>query len=306
MNTLDREIESLRPILASATDPLLRRERREVFSIYPELRVIAWAGAVLIATAIGIVIKRHYDVIGPVAVAALVGILALVCYAWAWDHRHRSSLVDDYVLLLGALVVSADVAFIETQFHLLGGAWPRYLLVLAVVHGLVAYVFDSRMVLSFSISALAAWIGVDRQSIERGTYDEIDFAGRAFTCAATLLMWRVLDERYRARTTFRRTLEHFAANVALWGGLALLVDDDMRAVGTLISVALAAFAVFWGVRTRSEPFVLYGFLYAVLAIAIFLVIEAGHEMASLLIFTSLVGAIAGVVAIHVSFRRAAR
>ena len=40
------------------------------------------------------------------------------------------------MLLLGALLLSADLGYIEAQFKLLEHGWPRYLLLLAVDMGL--------------------------------------------------------------------------------------------------------------------------------------------------------------------------
>src|SRR6185295_18258839 len=135
MLSLHPELESLRPLLGeSVTDTLLAHERREVFSLQPELRILAWGGAMLLATAAGIVLKNNLDRIGPLVLALLMGLAAAACYVWVWWRRSRASLADDYVLLLGALLLSGDVAFIETQFHLLGSNWYRHYLLLAVVH----------------------------------------------------------------------------------------------------------------------------------------------------------------------------
>src|SRR6185369_3447295 len=112
MLSYEPELESLRPHLGDrAADVLIARERREVFSIYPELRLASWAGVMLLTTAAGIVLKNNLDRIGPLALAVAMGLAAAACYGWVWWRRSRASLVDDYVLLLGALLLSADVGF---------------------------------------------------------------------------------------------------------------------------------------------------------------------------------------------------
>ena len=157
-----------------------------MFSLHPELRILSWGGAMLLATAAGMVLKNNLDRIGPLALAVLMGIAAATCYAFVWWRRARPSVVHDYVVLLGALLISADVAFIESQFHLLGSAWHRHFLILAIVHGAAAYLFRSRLVLSLSIVAVTAWLGVREKPFRNAT----DYAMRAFACAALLLMWR--------------------------------------------------------------------------------------------------------------------
>ncbi|HEU4886562.1 MAG TPA: DUF2157 domain-containing protein, partial [Thermoanaerobaculia bacterium] len=305
MLSYEPELEQLRPLLGDPTTAtLIARERREVFSLHPELRILSWGGAMLLATAAGLVLKNNLDRIGPLALAVLIGIAAASCYAFVWWRRARASVVHDYVLLLGALLVSADVAFIESQFHLLGDAWHRHFLILAIVHGVAAYLFRSRLVLSLSIVAVTAWLGVRETPFGNGT----DYAMRALGCAALLLMWRAAHLRFDAAPAspaehpprdFAPTLEHFAANVAFAGTIALMFEDRTRILGCLFALIVAAAVIFWGMRTRRETFVLYAFLYAVLAVDV-LFAEVVDEEALIFFFIvlSVIGAIVALFAIH--------
>src|SRR5262245_62076924 len=56
---------------------------------------------------------------------------------------------------------SSVPGYVEWQFHLLDHGWPRQFLVLAVVHGVAAYVLGSRTLLALSIFALAAWLEIE-------------------------------------------------------------------------------------------------------------------------------------------------
>lgn len=326
MLSFEPELESLRSQLGdAATDALVARERREVFSVYPELRLAGWLGAMLLAAAAGLTLKNNLDRIGPVALAVLIGIAAAACYTWTWLRRSRATVVDDYVLLLGALLVSADVAFIESQFHLLDAAWKHHLLVIAVFHAIGAYVYGSRMLLSLSIVALAGWIG----------FSANDFFGAgsvwrpALLAAIAVIAWREIDRRVvssvssraksrdslpndpsptseeaRETTPFSRTFEHFAANFALIGGLAL--SDDQEILGSLVTMAIAAGVIAWGFAVRSEPFVLYGFVYFVIAfdVLVIQIVERSTVGVMLVIVLSMIGAIAGLLALHARFKEA--
>lgn len=296
MFSLEPELESLRPRLGPFADALIARERREIFSVYPELRIAGWLGATLLAAAAGVLLKNNLDRIGPLALALMIGVAAVACYAWTWWHRDRASVADDYVLLLGALLVSADVAFIESQFHIFGDAWKRHLLLLAIVHGAGAYAYRSRMLLSLSITALASYIGFDKDR----DFDNLSVP--AFLTAGALLVWRELDRRVRSTTTFTRTFEHFAANIALFGGLTLL--DDNVIVGGLVTIAIANVVIAWGFRVRHEPFVLYAFVYAVIAVDWVLIdtFEKIEPLIALIILVSMIGAVAGLLALHARFK----
>ncbi|HKR64732.1 MAG TPA: hypothetical protein VJZ00_13450 [Thermoanaerobaculia bacterium] len=254
----------------------------------------------LLATAAGIVLKNNLERIGPLALALLMGIAATACYAWTWWRRSRASLVDDYVLLLGALLVSADVAFIESQFHLLGASWQRHFLLLAIVHAIGAYAYGSRMVLSLSIAAFAAWLRVDPRPLFNLTFSG-EVAMRAYLCAALLLVWRAVDLRVRKKRDFAPLFEHFAANLALAAGFVFL--GDSVTVGMSLTVVVAMVVIACGVRMRRESFVLYAFLYAVIAIDILVANQLPEDtVVFLFIIVSTIAAIVGLIVIHARMR----
>lgn len=302
MLSFESELESLRPLLGDrATEVLIARERREVFSIYPELRIASWAAVMLLISAAGIVVKNNLDRIGPLALAIGIGVASAACYAWVWWRRARASLVDDYILLLGALLLSTCVGFVESQFHLLGASWQRHFLLLAVAHGIAAYAFRSRMVLSLSITAFVAWLGVEQQPVRLFDANPPAFAARAILCAVLLLAWRAIDRRVRPATDFSPLFEHFAATLALSAGMVLMVQDNTRVVGCLWTVALAAAVIAWGVRTKRESFVLYAFLYGVIAVDVLVVTSIPRQvdgLGFLFIVFSTVAAIVGLIVIH--------
>ncbi len=297
MLSFEPELEALRPRFGDrVTDALIARERREVFSVYPEVRIAAWGGALLVAAAVGLFVKNNFALFDRVFLASVLAAMALGCYVWAW--RGGRSVVNEYVLLLGALLVSADAAFIEQQFDIFGAHGQRHFLLLALIHGATAYRFQSKLVLSLSIAALAAWMGIERNAAFNATPIELSF--RAFVCAAVILLWRAIDRRFRPDSEFSRVFEHFSANLALWGGLILLGDEPLLAA--LITSTVAALVMAWGFRTRVESFVLYAFVYAVIANAGWATQYTSDALAILLV---IVIAVPALVFIHRRFKRSA-
>src|SRR5688500_17520753 len=254
MIDLSSEIEALSS--SGALDPvraahLVARERRQVFSVHPELRLAAWLGVMLVVTGASVLVAKNIDRIGPIAIAGGLGILAAACYGYAgWRQKtQRSSLVDEFVLLLGALLLSIDIGYIETKFHVLDNGWPRHFLILAILHGLAAYYFASRTLLSLSLVALASWLGVEQRA---GTLfqSNLETSVRAFVAAGSIILWRFLDKRFRASRDFEPVFEHFAANLALFGALALTFDRDTRWLGGLLTLILAVGVIVHGFRRR--------------------------------------------------------
>jgi predicted membrane protein DUF2157 len=302
--SLAPELEGLRDDGAldrEAAAHLIAVERREVVSLYAELRFLTWAAVMLVISGVSVLVAHHIDEIGPLVIAAAIGVAAAACYAWAeWKRARRVSLVDDFVLLLASLLLSADVGYIESQWHLLGSAWARHLLVLAIVHAFVAYRFDSRLVLSLSLSALAGYLGVERRDalfIDAS----VDTGIRAFLCAAICLGWRFVDRRQRSKPTFTPVFEHFAANLAFGGTIAFMSHNDTRVMGCFIALGVAALTAWYGVRSRQEMFLIYAWIYGVIAVDV-LMAEVIREPAVVAMFI-IISTVVAIVALFVTHAR---
>lgn len=300
---------SFEPEIAAARDSgsinaetaarLIARERREIVPVSRELRALAWLGVMLIATGAGIIIKKHYDEIGPLAIAAAMGAASIGCYLFALWRPKTAHNISDYVVLLGALLFSAEVAFVEAQWHLLGGQWQRHFLFIAVVHAIVAYAFDSRAVLSLSLTAFAAWMGIERTHTAFD-YSSGEFAMRAFVCAGIFVLWRIVNRK----EDFRPVFEHFAANIAFWGAVALTTGSNTRYPGLLVALVFAVGSTVYGIRRRYEAFIIYGVVYGLIALNVALIGAVNEEIFSaFFIVVSTVAAIVTLTVVHFRLRK---
>src|SRR5271168_503804 len=149
---------------AAAASWAVALERGTVFSVFQELRVALYAAVAAITSGISILLAKNLGRIGPLTVILALALVAAACYGTAFRTQRRGevrSLGGDYLLLLGALILSADVGYGESQFHWLGSHWSWQLLILAALHAATAYLLDSRLVLSASLASLAGWFGVE-------------------------------------------------------------------------------------------------------------------------------------------------
>ncbi|MGH9422248.1 MAG: hypothetical protein ACRD3J_19885, partial [Thermoanaerobaculia bacterium] len=226
------------------------------------------------------------------------------CYAWAfWKRSRRGSLLDDYVLLLAALLASACTGYLEYHYHLLGENWPNHFLFLAILHAATAYYFRSRLVLSLSIASLASWLGIERRGLDAIFDSPVATADRAFLCAAIVMGWRVIDRVVRRATTFSSLFDHSAANLAFWGSLILAAHRETRASGCTIGIALAIASMIYGLRAKEAAFIIYGWVYGIIALdiaACSALNDAGLIFFYLLVST--IGAIAGLFITHAKMR----
>jgi hypothetical protein len=270
MHTLEPELRALHAegLIDDATAArALARDRGRVFSIHAELRVTLYAGVLLVMAGTGVILARNLDRIGPIGIVLAIALVAAACTVPALRSRQAGrplTVAADYLLLLAALLLSADLAYAERQFALLGPWWSWHLLLLALTHAAIAYAFGSPLVLAASLTALAGWFGVGG-----APGDVVFFANstpslgaRALACALVIAAWRYADQRARPESRFSDVFDHFAANLAFWAAIAWCLEWPWLAAGLPLLAALSYASVRRGLDTGREVFLVYGTVYA--------------------------------------------
>ncbi|HJQ98767.1 MAG TPA: DUF2157 domain-containing protein [Candidatus Polarisedimenticolaceae bacterium] len=234
-------------ILPAEIAPRLRMVAAgDLISVRRELEILLYFGVALIVAGVGLLVEQNLDRIGPLIVAVAIGAAALGCLIWCWLKGKRTDLAFEYVLTLGALLVAADLAFIEVKFTPLGEHWPLHLLIVAVFYALLAFKFDSRSVFGLALTAFAAWRGVSLQLMtETWWRSENELFIEAVLCGALFIILGRALERFRRKAHFEP--------VAFWLGALLLLaalakrmtsPPNRTAVATLL-VAAGAFLAWW-------------------------------------------------------------
>src|ERR1700724_1660686 len=164
----------------AAAPRLLRMARGELVSVHAELRALLYAGVLLLTGGVGLLVRQNLDRIGPVAIATALGLAAAAALAWvarvappfSWQEVASPNLAFDYILLLGILLVAADLAYCEVQlgFPASHRAWAP--VVLAAVAGtgalrragaaLAGVAYRPRRFPLFAYGVVAAYAGVTR------------------------------------------------------------------------------------------------------------------------------------------------
>ncbi|MEA2571813.1 MAG: hypothetical protein QOI24_3814 [Acidobacteriota bacterium] len=273
MLSLETELVELRQrgaIDERTCSRLVALERGEIFPIGLELRAAAYVAVAMILGGLGTVIAKNLDRIGPLAISIALGLAAAICYIPAIRALRRNeqrTAVGEYVLLLGALLLAAGIGFIEKMFHPLGGLWTLHLLFIAFVHAAGAYVFNSKLLLSASLASLASWFGFQAglDPIFFGT-SAVSVGTAGLAAAVAIGIWRAINSRLARYRAFAGTFDFFIANVALISTIILASTSETRMLGLLLAVVFAAGAIVYGVVTREISFVVYGVIYAVIAV----------------------------------------
>ena len=251
-------------VIPAPAAPRLRRiARGDLLSIRPELRVLLYAGVTLVAAGAAEFVRENYRRIGPAAITLALTLAAAAAAAYVVRRARPFSrsavpaptLAFDYVVVLAVLLLGSDLAYVESQFRLLGAQWPYHLLLFSLVALGAAYRFDSAATLSLALSAFAAWRGLAVRDPFAMFFGSRTAAVRANAIACGLLF--VAGATWAARRKFKAHFE------PVWGNLGLLL-----LFGGLLSGALG------GARWRLWEIPILAAAASVLAVAI----RAGREL----------------------------
>src|SRR5262249_50094634 len=153
-------------------------------------------------------------------VSALSAILAACfwyCFSrvpvWSPTETSATSPILDYVLYLGSLVWSIELAYLETRFHVLSGQWDLYLLASAGLFFFLAYRFDNRFVLSLALSSLAGWFGL---TISHWPHRDATYRQYALLYCLVVGVGAALLQYRGLKRHFFGTYLNIVANVLFW------------------------------------------------------------------------------------------
>jgi len=252
--------------------------RGEPFSLFLELNVLLYAGVLAFVAGLGWTVSTWSHQIGDVLVlTTLSSILAVsfwYCFsrAPAWSPAETPapspsapSPIFDYVLYLGSLVWSLELAYIENRFHLLSGQWDLYLLATAVLYFFLAYRFDNRFVLSLALSSLAGWFGL---KISHWSANP-DAAYRRYALLYCLVVGvgGALLQRGGLKAHFFGTYLNVVANVLFWAVLSGVFIQQGYGLWFLALLIACSASLAWGLTRRQFAFVVYAAVYGYVGVS---------------------------------------
>jgi hypothetical protein len=138
---------------------------------------------------------EHFNRFGPLAITATLTIAAATCFYWirrhappfSWGQAPSADPAFDYILLLGVLLASADVAYIEAQFTPLGPNWPWHLFWASLFMSWASFRYDSRIVFSLALTSFASWRGVSVSFLEGDFWSNFASSMRLNTASCGLI-----------------------------------------------------------------------------------------------------------------------
>ncbi len=247
--------------------------RGEPLSLFLELNVLLYAGVLAFVGGLGWTVSTWSQQLGDVLVLAVLSSILAACFwycfsrapAWSPAETPAPSPIFDYVLYLGSLTWSIELAYLENRFHLLSGQSDLYLLVTAGLFFFLAYRFDNRFVLSLGLSSLAGWFGV---TISRWPAHQ-DATYREYALLYCLLVGvgGAVFQRRGLKAHFFGTYLNIVANVLFWAVLSGVFIREGYGVWFLALLIACGASLAWGLARRQFAFVAYATMYGYVGVS---------------------------------------
>jgi hypothetical protein len=260
------------------------------FSLYVELNAFLYLGVLAFVGGMAWTFQTYFTDLGDPFILAtfstLFGGCLYYCFSRAAPYSHAEvdspSLGFDYVLYLGCLLLSAELAYVEFRFHLFRGVWDHYLLFTTAVYALLAYRFDNRFVLSLALASCAGWFGLKMSAFDFRSADALRSSaliyGTLVAAAGTAV------HRQGIKPHFLDTYLHVAANVVFWAMVSGIGDRSGSWLYLAALLALSTVAVVQGVRFRRFVFVAYGAVYGYIGVSVKVVPRFGNDATQILAY----------------------
>lgn len=240
--------------------------RKERVSVYFELSALLYLGVLSFVGGLGWTLRAYVVNLGDAAILSLLSLIVAgafyYCFtrgpAYARTEVEAPSLSFDYVLYLGCLVLSAEIAYVEYRFHIFD-TWHHHLLIVSAIFGGLAYRFDNRLVLSLALSSLAGWLGLRIADVDVFSPGPLRATAIIYSVfVAGIGTWLY---RQRIKPHFLAVYLHLAANVMLAATASGIGEPSVGLLYLGALLALCAASIVLGVRNRRFAFVVYGTLY---------------------------------------------
>lgn len=194
------------------------------FSLNTELLFLVYLSVLLFTTGVGTLVYKNIDSIGHIAVLAVNFTLMLVCFYFSFKKAKGFSreevLFDnpiyDYLVLTGSILSCIFIGYLQFQYSVFGSDFGWVSLISAIFCFAIAYYFDSRMVLSMAITALAAFVGITitpKTVLENEIYSNAALSYYGLALGILIILWTIYSMRVNLKKHFHFVYYTFAQHL---------------------------------------------------------------------------------------------
>ncbi len=264
-------------IISSEQSALIKTyEDEKPFSVHWELRSILFLGILFFSSGLGVIIYQNIDTIGHQAIIALIALLTVSCFVYAFRHRtpftweevKSENKLNEYALLLGCTAFLILEGYIQFQYNLFESKYGLATAIPTILFFLCAYFFDHRGVLSMAITGLASCLGLTiapLSLLSGNDFSDVRLLTVSISLGIGLILFSgvSLQRRFKAHFTFTYFLlgGHLAALASLVG----LFEQDLKVVYFVFAIILSSFFIYYSRQKHALVFLLMGIVYGYIA-----------------------------------------
>jgi hypothetical protein len=244
-------------------------------SVFVELNAALYGGVLALVAGLGWTARTYFRDLGDVLVLGTLSLLVAGSFYYCLRHAPRYShrevesdnLALDYVLYLGCLALSAELAYLAFRFELFRRYSDEGLLATVGVFAVLAYRFDNRFVLSLALASFAGWFGLKLPAFgfaftsPHALQLSAIVYGSIVAGAGAAMYWQGIKRHFLDTYLHVATNVVFVAVVSGTGGVSSPVYLGALAV-------LSTAAIVFGVRSSRLVFVAYGTVYGYAGVSI--------------------------------------
>lgn len=249
-------------------------------SIHWELRTLLYLGISFLTSGLGILIYKNIDTIGHSVMIALIALVCILCFGYAYKHHEGFSWqevsnqnnLDDFALLAGCLLFLTLEGYLQYQYNFFGTQYGLATFIPAVLFLFCAYFFDHRGVLSMGITAFASWLGVKitpLKMLKNGDFSTPNLVYTAIGLGIVFIIIGWLSELKDKKKHFAFTYHIFGGNLAFIASLVALFSYDFKIIYLLLIAVLSTASIIHARNTQSYILLLMGVVYGYVAVTYF-------------------------------------
>ncbi len=195
-----------------------------LFSLHTELLFLLYLSVLLFTGGVGTLIYKNIDSIGHMAILAVNFALMVVCFYFSFKKSKGFSREEvlfenpiyDYVVLTGSILGCIFIGYLQYQYRVFGSDFSLVSLFSAIFCFGIAYYFDSRMVLSMAITALAAFVGITltpKTVFQNEIYSNPTLSYYGLALGILIVLWTVYSMRENLKKHFHFVYFTFAQHL---------------------------------------------------------------------------------------------
>lgn len=205
-------------------DDFKEYNEKNIFSLNTELLFLMYASVMLFTSGIGVLVYQNIDSIGHIAILAFVLLLTILCFYFSFKNAPTFSKLEanfenpiyDYVVLTGSILSCVFLGYAQFQYAIFGLDYKWVSLSSALICFVIAYYFDSRMVLSIALTALTTFIGITltpQKVFENEFMSNPVLLFSGITLGALLIVWAVYSDKMGLKKHFYFVFYTFAQHL---------------------------------------------------------------------------------------------